>query len=544
MSAPRGALRKQPGWMPAIALLFAAMLCLCFPGAARAEWREASSTHFVIYADDTESELREFAEDLERFHSALEYLSQTENEAPSPSNRVTIYAGGSARPVQRIAGTASVSLGSYLPRAGRSAAFVPKLSDGTRRIDHSMFPLLAAYSRHFFVSRSKFPMPRWFFIGSSEFFATASFERDGGLIVGMPANHRASELRQLRDIPIEEILDLNLYLENRGRSYDGYQGWSWLLYHYLMFAEDRKGQMENYARNLIQPVPPLDAARAAFGDLNTLERELRSYLRKSKILSIRLPPALLKVEEIKIRTLPEGEARIMPLRVQSRRGVSLKQAVELLPHVRKVAAAYPGDTAVQAALAEAEFDAGNDAEAVASADAALAADGSNVDAYVQKGFALFRMAQTAEDKDAAYKAAMGPFLALNRLENDHPLPLWFNYRTFIDRGEKPDKLAVQGLQRAVDLARFDLSLQRRLAFQQIRDGDYEQAKLNLAPIAYQLPSESRAAQSAQKLIKRLNAGGPPVSEEELAAFISAEEELSTDQDSEGGSSGEETEESD
>ena len=524
------------------ALLAAIILCLGLPAAARAEWREASSTHFVIYADDSESELREFAEDLERFHSALEYLSQTENEAPSPSNRVTIYAGGSARRLQKTAPTESVSLGSYLPRAGRSAGFVPKLSDGTRRIDHSMFPLLAAYSRHFFVSRSKFVMPRWFFIGSAEFFATASFERDGSLIVGMPANHRASELRQLRDIPIEEILDLNLYLENRGRGYDGYQGWSWLLYHYLMFAEDRKGQMENYARNLIQPVPPLDAARAAFGDLNALERDLRGYLRKSKILSIRLPPSLLKIEEIRIRALSEGEARMMPLRVQSRRGVSRKQAVALLPRVRKVAAAYPGDPAVQAALAEAEFDAGNDVEAIAAADAALAADSSNVDAYVQKGYALFRMAKAAEDKDAAYKAAMRPFLALNKLENDHPLPLWFNYRSFTDRDKKPDKLAVQGLQRAVDLARFDLSLRLQLALQQIRDGNYEQAKLNLAPIAYQLPADNRVAQSTQKLIKRLNADGPPLGEEELSAIMSAGDVLPDDEDSEGEGSGEDTEE--
>jgi tetratricopeptide (TPR) repeat protein len=541
MNASGGGLRRQYGWLPAIALLFAAMLCLSLPGAAKAAWLEASSTHFVVYADDSERDIREFAEDLEKFRSALEYISAGPPETPSPSNRVTIYVVGNERKVQRLYGEGSDYIGGfYIPRAGGSLAIVPKVSAGRRRLDISMITLLHEYSHHFLVSASDFPVPRWLSEGNAEFYASASFGRDGTLSVGMPAQQRAGELFYLEQVPVEELFDEELYRKNQRRGYDSFYGRSWLLYHYLIFSPERTGQMGEYLRLLTQGVPSPEAAASAFGEVEKLEKDLKAYLKQRTVTTLRLQPHMLKVGEVKIRALRDGEAKMMPLRIQSKRGVTSEQAAELLQDVRKVGADYPDDPAVQAALAEAEFDAGNDAEAIAAADAALAADSKNVDAYVQKGYAQFRMAEDADDREAAYKAAMQPFLALNRLENDHPLPLVYNFRSFVDRGEKPNKLAVEGLQRAVDLARFDLGLRMTLAYQQIRDGDYEQAKRNLAPIAYDPHGGGPMARSAQKLIARLDEGGPAVSDDELAALASDEEDIPSDEDPAGGSSGGET----
>ena len=114
---------------------------------------------------------------------------------------------------------------------------------------------------------------------------------------------------------------------------------------------------------------------------------------------------------------------MMPLRIRSRVGVNKEQALALVTEARTVAARFPADPAVQAALAEAEYDAGNDAAAIAAADKALAADKTQVNAWVQKGYALFRSAADADDRKAAYRAARAPFVALNKLENEFAMIL-------------------------------------------------------------------------------------------------------------------------
>lgn len=194
---------------------------------------------------------------------------------------------------------------------------------------------------------------------------------------------------------------------------------------------------------------------------------------------------------------------MMPVRIRSRRGVTREQARELLVDARAVAARYPADAAVLAALAEAEHDAGNEAEAIAAADGALAIDPGQVNAYVQKGLALFRLAQDAPDKATAFRAARAPFVQLNRRENDHPLPLIYFYRSFVDQGEEPSKLAVDALARASELAPFDLGLRLTLAMQQLSQGNRAEARRNLLPIAYN-PHGGALAERARIVVARID----------------------------------------
>ncbi len=113
-----------------------------------------------------------------------------------------------------------------------------------------------------------------------------------------------------------------------------------------------------------------------------------------------------------------------------------------------------------------------------------ALDPNRVNAYVQKGYALFRQASEADDPEVAYKAAVAPFLALNKIENDHPLPLIYYFHSFAERGQRPSDQAVRGLQRATELAPFDLGLRLDLAVYQINAGDLPQARASLLPLAY------------------------------------------------------------
>jgi Flp pilus assembly protein TadD len=84
---------------------------------------------------------------------------------------------------------------------------------------------------------------------------------------------------------------------------------------------------------------------------------------------------------------------MMPTIMESKVGVSDEEAKTLVVTARKVAASHPTDAVVLAALSEAEFDAGNDDAAIAAADAALAIDPKQIDAHIQKGYALARKAK-------------------------------------------------------------------------------------------------------------------------------------------------------
>ena len=477
---------------------------LMMPVAAQAKWLEASSDHFLIYADDTPKSVQQFSDQLERFHQAMRLVLPSPAEKPSPSNRVTIYVVKDERAVRKLQRDGSrFTYAFYRARAGFSYAIVPRVSTGTGQLDMPMIALLHEYAHHFLLSSSSHAWPRWLSEGSAEFFASARFSGDGKVSVGMPAAHRAAELLYATDVTAEELLDPDRYKGANRKSFDAYYGKSWLLYHYLTFSPERKDQFTQYIKLVWGGKSSAEAARTAFGDLAQLERELEKYLAKRFMTAFEFPADRLKPGPIAIRELRAGEVAIMPVRIQSKNGVTRDEALALLPEAQAVAARFPTDPVVLAALAEAEYDAGNDDSAIKAADAALAIDGRQVDGYVQKGFALFRKAADADDRTAAYRAARVPFLELNALENDHPLPLVYFYMSFGRDGRKPTENAVHGLERAVELAPFDMGLRMMLVTQQIRDKRYAHAKVNLAPVAFN-PHGGGGASMAQKLLDRLN----------------------------------------
>lgn len=504
---------------------------------AKADWYEASSDHFVIYADDSEKDIRRFAEDLERYHSALAFLTGRNIGKPSPSNRVTIFVVGSGRDVRKLAGAKNSTIaGFYVPRAGGSKAFVQDIRNKRGYPHFSTVVLLHEYAHHFLISTSRYAMPRWMSEGAAEFFAATTFNKDGSLIVGRAAQHRGYELASPGAPTARELLDPELYRRNRGRRDDGFYGRSWLLYHYLTFSKERVGQFSAYQRALLEGQSSIDAAKAAFGDLDKLETELKAYLR-GRFYTVPVSADKVPIGEVTLRKLPEGEAEMIPLRMVSQRGVTREQAEELLPEVREIAREFPDDPGVLAALAEAEYDAGNDPEAIAAAEKAIALDPSRANAYVQKGYALFRIASKAEDKDAAYKAAMQPFQALNAIENDHPLPLIYYYRSFAERGIAPPENARAALERAAQLAPFDHRLWLQVATMQAQEGKIALAKASLQPLAAN-PHGGSSAKLAELMIDRLS-GLPEGEPANLRVTPKTDRVLPAKQDNSGG--GEESE---
>ncbi|HEX8056598.1 MAG TPA: hypothetical protein VF481_08050 [Novosphingobium sp.] len=488
-------------------LAFWLALLALVPNTAKAEWLQASSMHFVVYANDSQADIRKISDQLERYHAAMASIVSVQLDPPSPSNRVTVYIVSGEAEVRKLYGEGNKYVGGfYLPRAGGSLAIVPKVSDLNGDPDFAMVALRHEYAHHYMISASSFPMPRWYSEGGAEFFASASFRDNGGVDIGKPAMHRAAELLIpgfARDVKVADLLDPPANAKQRS-GYDAFYGKSWLLFHYVTFNQARAPQMTRYLQLIAQGKSSREAGLAAFGDFDQLERELDAYLSRSRMMMLKIPASDLTVGLIDIRRLSPGEAAIMSVQIRSRRGVDEEQAKALLVEARAVAVRFPDDPAVQAALAEAEYDAGNDKEAIAAADAALAKDPSQVNAYVQKGYAMFRIAAHAPDEAAAYARARGVFVALNRRETDHPLPLIYYYRSFVEQGKEPTPLALQGLARAVQLAPFDLGLRMTLAMEQIQHHQIAEARITLGPVAYN-PHGGGLAEAAQRALARLDA---------------------------------------
>lgn len=477
---------RSNGWviMIRITSLILCLLATFIPDRAYAEWHEASSDHFLVIADQNEKDTQEFAERLERFHAAMHFILQRDLEKPSPSNRVTIYVVRNTGQVRKLAGdkTGFVA-GFYQPRAGGSVAFTARVDSEGSAITRSEQVLFHEYAHHVMHGTNKWATPRWLSEGFAEFFSTARFEKNGGMGLGLPAQHRAGELQFAKNVPIEALLDASTYKKLKSSTYDEFYGRSWLLYHYLQLSGQRPGQLINYQVALANGASELDAANTAFGELGQLDKELNAYLRQRRLKYFSIPGEKLKTGAITVRKMRAAEAAIMPVVLESKRGVNAEMAKALLPDAQAIAMSHPNDPFVLSALAEAEHDAGNHAEAVKIADKALAANPALVNAHVQKIFAMSRLAKESNDPDAGWKLTRKAIAALNKVEVDHPIPLIYYYISLKASGKQITEVAAHGLERALQLAPYDKNVRWQLTQQLVDEEKYAFAYRTLLPLA-------------------------------------------------------------
>lgn len=161
-----------------------------------------------------------------------------------------------------------------------------------------------------------------------------------------------------------------------------------------------------------------------------------------------------------------------------------------------------------AALAEAEFDAGNDDAAIAAADRTLVIDPKQITAHIQKGYALARKVESGALPKEAWQDVRAQFIKANAVENDHPVPLVQFYLSYIKQGEQPTKNPIAGLEWAMELAPFDHSLRWLVAQQMVTDERFKDAVQTLGPLAYS-PHPGEQTEAALKLLAEVEAKMKP-----------------------------------
>jgi hypothetical protein len=493
---------------------------------AAAEWREASSKHFLVYSEGSAQSLREFATKLEKFDKAMRLRLRFGDEDLGPGNRVTVFVVDDMAAVERLARARGSGIaGFYNGRAGASIAVVPRVSGsgGSNELNPATI-LLHEYSHHMMLQGASAAYPAWFREGFAEFYSTARFGKDGSIGFGAAANHRAWSLVGMSPLPIELLFDPTRRKLGREEWVATVYGRGWLLTHYLTFEQSRSGQLSAYLNAINAGKGSLEAAQAVFGDLKVLDRELKTYLNRRMIPYLPMKAELLTTQPVALRTLRPGEAAIMDLWIRSQVGVTREDAGRVARDMRKAAAAWPDDAAVQAALAEAEFDSGDLAAADAAAARAIAADPKNVDGLTYRARVAFERARASPSGDeAAWKAVRRLIGQANRADPNDPKPLILYYQSFAAQGIAPTPLAVDGLLRAFELAPQDLGLRMNAARQLLVDGKAAEARRAFAPIAYD-PHGGPLGQAVAAVIAKLDSSGAKAA---LEAWDSATRESSS-----------------
>lgn len=462
----------------------AAVLALVgFSSAAHAAWYEAKTDHFVIYSEQKPEELRDYASRLERFDSAVRTARNMVDPPLTDATRLTIYVLRTEELVGSLAGY-SAAAGFYKGRAAGPVAYVhrQRLRERESYGLTSEVVFFHEYLHHLMLSDRASAFPPWMIEGYAEFFATAKFEDDGAVTFGAAPHYRAYVVKRHWGLSLQDMLGGG-YRGLDSLDFNSLYGRGWLLTHYLAFNASRRGQLTRYLQGLDRGENPLEAAKAGFGDLKQLDRELTAYLNRGTVPVQTVPASAISVGEIKIRELTPGEAAMMWTRMRSDTDPKADKAQTMAADARSVAERFPSDPNVLTRLAIVEYQAGNYGAASRAADQAIALNPTSLKALSYKGAAAMHLAKKA-GAAADWAEVRRPIAQANRLDPDAPEPLILFFDSYVQEGAAPPPVAVKGLLYALELAPHDSHLRLKALRQLVVERRFPEAKTVFAPLAY------------------------------------------------------------
>lgn len=488
------------GWWVGLAIA-----ALVWTAPARAEWFEVRTDHFVLVTDGDETAARDFATRLERFDGALRQLYGIADNPDLHSRPVAIYALDPRLffDVCRCPGV----LGYYSgPLAGPRIIGIsdPKADRRLKLGDlHSQALMLHEYSHHFMLTNFPGAYPYWYVEGFAEFNANVDFGEDGSIVLGYPANYRGSALLGGSNLPLRRLVAPEQY--GFGDNVDLTYGRAWLLTHYLMLRPERSGQLNRYLAAIRAGKSSLVAAKDAFGDFDTLDRELDAYMKSALAPPLRIPAASAP-PKVALRRLTAGEEDVLPAWLTMKDGVAKGYRKGYALKAERAARKHPDDAVAQAMAAEVSFMADRFAEAEALADRALELDPKSDRALLLKGRLATQKAIEGAPKDSAgWAAGREWFVRANRADPQSVEAFYRYFGSYAWAGKAVPAGAVQGLIRASILAPENEQVAVSLALQKLREGDGATARSLLIPLA-SAPHRPRDDNVAQSIIGQIDGG--------------------------------------
>lgn len=455
----------------AIARFAVALVLFAWSIPAHADWHVAVSRHFIVYNEVSGDSARDGAVRLEKFHTVLRFLSGT--TAPESAVKVKVFMVSDAATVQELLPFGGGGVSGFYQVSIRGPAAVMSRTDvrGSRGSRGEIYVadqkadriLLHELTHHF--SNQYFPAayPTWYSEGFAEFLGTMDIGDDDIVTVGQAASDRYASFRNNDWLSVRKLLVAHGY-RDVGAGVHLLYSEGWLLVHYLTIASKRPGQLKAYLVAVNRGIAWDKAATEAFGDLDRLDAELKSYAARGSINVIKLPFKKLDPGPIEVRALSPPENAMLAFDMRLSAGIAARDAANFARRAAETADRFPDDPYAIGIKYEAARIAGQTAAAAQAARQWLAVapnDGLAISAQADVDIAALA---AAGDRDPAKWAAVRRrYAEAARKSPDEPRILHAFYQSYRAQGVRPPDAAQNALYRAHELLPQDDGLRQEVA---------------------------------------------------------------------------------
>ena len=297
-----------------IALFLVVLLTLPTTAAAQSRdtWRSVRTNNLVVIGNAEPEKLRQVAVWLEFFHSAFGRLvSRNVLDSSVPTTVIVFRDDASFTPFKPLYQGRPANVAGYF-QPGDDVNYIAMSLDL-----HERDPFSVAFHEYVHLHlRDNVPgVPVWLNEGLAEFYGSLQFT-GGEAVLGVTLPYMRL-LRSQELLPLETLLSI----DQRSPHYNEqdktgiFYGESWALVHYLMLGGP--GRQDQFKRFLHQVGRGDNVAKAlenSFGmTLDTLEKELRAYIRQGELPSLRIasgddPQAYASYTAMQRVSLSEAEA--------------------------------------------------------------------------------------------------------------------------------------------------------------------------------------------------------------------------------------------
>ena len=477
---------------------------------AHAEWRRATSRHFIVYSQGSANELKQSAIALERYDQLLRLMSiakPDEDSAPLAVFMLTDRSVGDLISQPGAAGFYTVGPLGPVAVASRIVDFEATDNEFTSQV-----VLFHEYAHHYMLQNYTAAYPGWFVEGYAELLGATTFEKDGSANVGNVARYRLADLHGDVTIPVRDLLTDDPDTR-KGRAVYAYYSEAWLLTHYLVFNDTRSPQLHRYLALVGSGMKSLDAANQAFGNLAKLVGEYISYRNSPALPGVHIsqkdaPP----IGEIRIETLDPTAQALVWDRLLYMRNLRGTEATSISADLARRATAAPRDAETLDLLWRFQLAANDTTAADRTADALLALQPKNAQALLGKGLIAMKKLEDAKDYSAPkWAAARRYVISANEAQTGNAEILFTYYQSFGRAKQPPTEAARLGLLRAFELEPQSNTFRLNLAGSLIDERRYVEARVVLKPAAFSVHDPQSAAWAKKMLdtIDTLKDGDPP-----------------------------------
>jgi hypothetical protein len=481
------------------------LLATSLAGPAAADWRKAESERFIVYSQGSERALRQYVRALEIYDHTLRLRMGLPVDRP-PARKLPIYLVSSRRGLAQINVRVGENVaGQYFP-VGEDI-FAAAIQDTDQ--DY----LLHEYFHHFSFESGAATLPGWLTEGLAEYFMTAEIH-DNTVKIGGYNENRVYWLFNASWIDLRDLLSKRLNEVGRGSPRETYYPVAWLLTHYMMSDDARRGQLAAYVLDVQRGGDPAQAMERATGmSLDELERALHRYRR----LSTTTYTLDLAEPEITVTRLPDSTGDLLLVAQRLKVGVPEEERAETAALVRRLAARTPDDPFAMLQLGHAELHFGDPDAGEAVLTRLLEREPANVEALQLMASRYMKLAEERPAEAIEMLVRARGYLARAYAADNHQYYTLWQLARSRQRGA--------GYPNANDLTTWDLAyryapqlpgIRLGYASAMMQTGEFDNAIGLLEPLA-NAPHRGSASETAQELMERAKAGQPPLDDAALEA---------------------------